>query len=226
MSWHTLSGRVGAYTVVSKCQCLLFLQHLEKWNVLLCFLMFTCAWGFLTEFLWFLKVHAEKFISKNLAFSCLVTSSATDTFFQRSLRKEMLLYMVLIPIKEVTSSPWLGLLGVPLNSVLSFFWGGGFPLSFSHSSTRNDSKNKIQMFDPMTFPLSYLWSGPILWWENGKSLKAGAIHIHNLPSRTSIFKTSVKFYIYRTHYETLIKWPQTYFILSFCFIFLFSGWWK
>lgn len=136
------------------------------------------------------------------------------------------IYMVLIPIKEVTSSPWLGLLGVPLNSVLSFFWGGGFPLSFSHSSTRNDSKNKIQMFDPMTFPLSYLWSGPILWWENGKSLKAGAIHIHNLPSRTSIFKTSVKFYIYRTHYETLIKWPQTYFILSFCFIFLFSGWWK
>ena len=155
MSWHTLSVRVGAYTVVSKCQCLLFIQHLKKWNVLLCFLIFACAWGFLTGFLWFLNVHAEKFISKTLAFGCLIMSSATDAFFPRSLRKGVLLYTVLIPIKEVTSSPWLGLLGVPLNSVLSFFLFF-FSLSFSHSSTRNNSKNKIQMFEHMTFPLSYL----------------------------------------------------------------------
>ena len=151
--------------VVSKCQCLLFIQYLKKWNVLLCFLMFTCAWEFLTGFLWFLNVHAEQFISKSLAFSCLVTSSGIETFFQGSLRKGVLLYMVLVPIKEVTSSPWLGLLGVPLNSVLSFFlffFFFGFPFSFSHSSTRNDSKNKTQMFDHVSFPLSYL----LIWFHS------------------------------------------------------------
>ena len=174
--------------VVSKCQCLLFIQYLKKWNVLLCFLMFTCAWEFLTGFLWFLNVHAEQFISKSLAFSCLVTSSGIETFFQGSLRKGVLLYMVLVPIKEVTSSPWLGLLGVPLNSVLSFFF---FFLVFPFHSVIHQqetiAKTKPRCLTMWAFHCLIFWSGSILWWENGKSLKAGAIHIHNLPSRTSIF---------------------------------------
>lgn len=44
---------------------------------------------------------------------------------------------------------------------LSFFFLV-FPLSFSHSSRRNDNKNKTQMFDHVTFPLSYL----LVWFHS------------------------------------------------------------
>lgn len=87
---------------------------------------------------------------KDLAFSCLVTSPSTDTFFQRSLGKGMPLCAVIIPIKEVTkrchlispscllaSSPWLRFLSTLLSSVLSLV----FPLPFiTHQETTTKTK--------------------------------------------------------------------------------------
>ena len=162
---------------------------------------------------------------KNLAFNCLVTSSGIETFFQRSLRKGVLLYMVLVPIKEVASSPWLGLLGVPLNSVLSFFlfFFLVFPFHSVIHQQETIAKTKPRCLTMWPFHCLIFWSGSILWWENGKSLKAGAIHIHNLPSRTSIFKTSVKFHIGHIMKLWWNDLRHTLFSLFVFFLFLVAG---
>lgn len=169
---------------------------------------------------------------KNLASHCLVTSPSTGTFFQRSLGKGMPLCAVIIPIKEVTKQ-WqtvslhfcflFPLLHLPdygfqaHTSALLFLLLLSLCHSIPHQQERTTTKSGYSAKWP--FHCLIFLSGSILQWQNGKSLKAGAILIHNLYSRPGIFWIFIKFYIQGI--IKLMEWPQTYLILSFYLIIIF-----
>ena len=105
MNWHTLPVIVGAldggeqmsmpsfHTIPKEVGCAALLSD-----------VYTCM-GVSDRVFVISQCACRAIYFKNLAFNCLVTSSGIETFFQRSLRKGVLLYMVLVPIKEVASSP-------------------------------------------------------------------------------------------------------------------------
>lgn len=216
----------------SKCWCLLVLQHLKNWNLQLCFLVFTCTWGSLTGSLISLCVCIT-ICCKDLAFSCLVTSPSTDTFFQRSLGKGTPLCAVIIHKRShQTVSPHFSFLppcfislatvfGTLLSSVLSLV----FPLPFiTHQETT--TKTKPGCLAKWPFYCRIFSSGSILWWQNGKSLKAGAILICNLSSRPGIFWIFVKYYMWHIIKLGGNNSRNTLFSLFVLLVFIFSGWWK